>query len=143
MRAQFGFDAKRQTLTTTSYIAAVILLAIAVNILALCRHAQSAEISRPSQCPAHRWCGCQLALWLYGEPRKDLWAARAWAKQGRPARYGCIGCVAVMTRGKSGGHVGLVTGYDHGNPIIKSGNHNNAVGVGVYPRERVYAWREI
>ncbi len=46
-----------------------------------------------------------------------------------------------MHRGKNGGHVGVVSGFDsNGNPIIISGNHNKRVGVAVYPRERVYAY---
>lgn len=52
-----------------------------------------------------------------------------------------VGAIAVMTRGNNGGHVGVVSGIDrNGNPIIVSGNHNRRVGVGVYPRERIYAY---
>jgi uncharacterized protein (TIGR02594 family) len=52
-----------------------------------------------------------------------------------------VGAIAVMTRGTDGGHVGVVSGIDHnGNPIIISGNHNKRVDVGVYPRERIYAY---
>jgi len=46
-----------------------------------------------------------------------------------------------MTRGKDGGHVGVVTGFDaNGNPIVISGNHNNRVDEAVYPRSRVIAY---
>jgi uncharacterized protein (TIGR02594 family) len=52
-----------------------------------------------------------------------------------------IGAIAVMTRGKNGGHVGIVSGFDSaGNPIIISGNHGKKVGEGVYPRGRIYAY---
>jgi formylmethanofuran dehydrogenase subunit C len=46
-----------------------------------------------------------------------------------------------MTRGPNGGHVGVVSGiHPSGNPIIISGNHNRRVGVGIYPRGRIYAY---
>jgi len=52
-----------------------------------------------------------------------------------------VGAIAVMKRDNNGGHVGVVSGIDHnGNPIIISGNHNRPVDVGVYPRERIYAY---
>ena len=47
----------------------------------------------------------------------------------------------MLTRGKNGGHVGVVSGIDpHGNPVIISGNHGHRVGEGVYPRSRVIAY---
>ena len=52
-----------------------------------------------------------------------------------------VGAIAVMSRGKRGGHVGVVSGIDkRGNPIIISGNHNKKVAEAVYPRERIYAY---
>ena len=52
-----------------------------------------------------------------------------------------VGAIAVMSRGKGGGHVGVVSGIDRsGNPIIISGNHNKRVGEGVYSRGRIYAY---
>lgn len=69
--------------------------------------------------------------------------AISWAKVGRPASRGCIGCVAVLTRGKRGGHVGVVKGWQGGNPVIVSGNHNRRVGVGVYPAGRLVALRDV
>lgn len=42
---------------------------------------------------------------------------------------------------RGGGHVGQVVGFDdHGNPIIKSGNHNRTVGVATYPKGRIRAY---
>ena len=50
---------------------------------------------------------------------------------------------AVTTR-KGGGHVGVVKGYDtKGNPIMISGNHARRVGIGVYAKNRVIAYRYI
>jgi hypothetical protein len=47
----------------------------------------------------------------------------------------------VLTRGRRGGHVGVVTGIDsHGNPIIISGNYGHRVGEATYPRARVIAY---
>lgn len=86
------------------------------------------------------WCAAWLNKLLGGGTGSDL--ARSYVTYGRPAAPGCIGCIAVMTRGRNGGHVGIVTGYDaRGNPILISGNHNRRVGAGVYPRARVIAWR--
>ena len=52
-----------------------------------------------------------------------------------------VGAIAVMSRGKRGGHVGIVSGIDRsGNPIIISGNHGGRVGEGAYPRGRIYAY---
>lgn len=96
--------------------------------------------SRPFDCPVRRWCGCWLAH-QFGLTDRALWRARNWARIGTPAAPGCIGCIAVLRRGPTGGHVGIVQGYTDGNPIILSGNHNNAVGVGIYPRARVIAYR--
>lgn len=96
---------------------------------------------RPSQCPTVRWCGCWLQHY-FGLTDNALWNARRWASIGRAAFHGCIGCVAVLTRGNGGGHVGLIRAYDErGNIVLLSGNHNGAVGVGVYPRSRVLAYR--
>ncbi|MCL4713192.1 MAG: hypothetical protein KJZ73_18285 [Pseudorhodoplanes sp.] len=88
------------------------------------------------------WCAAWLNTVLGGGTGSDL--ARSYVTYGRPAAPGCIGCIAVLTRGKQGGHVGIVTGYDaRGNPILISGNHNRRVGAGAYPRTRVIAWRAV
>lgn len=52
-----------------------------------------------------------------------------------------VGAIAVMRRGKRGGHVGVVSGIDErGNPIIISGNHGRRVAESTYPRSRIYAY---
>lgn len=67
--------------------------------------------------------------------------ASSFASYGRRVGGPQVGAIAVMTRGNQGGHVGVVSGIDRsGNPIIISGNHNRRVGVGTYPRERIYAY---
>ena len=65
-------------------------------------------------------------------------AARSFANYGRRTSESKVGAIAVLTRGKRGGHVGVVSGIDaQGNPIIIFGNHNKRVGDAVYSRARV------
>lgn len=84
------------------------------------------------------WCSAYLD-YLTGRKIGDR--ARAWAEK-RPRVAPCTpGSVAVMTRGRHGGHVGIVKSCDHkGNPTVISGNHNRRVGEALYPRARVTAW---
>jgi len=68
-------------------------------------------------------------------------AAKSFASYGRRISEPKVGAIAVLARGKHGGHVGIVTGIDPaGNPIIISGNHGHSVGEGTYPRSRVLAY---
>ncbi|WP_110782598.1 TIGR02594 family protein [Rhodopseudomonas faecalis] len=67
--------------------------------------------------------------------------ARSFASYGQRISGPQVGAIAVMSRGKRGGHVGVVSGIDaNGNPIVVSGNHNRRVAESVYPRSRVYAY---
>ena len=46
-----------------------------------------------------------------------------------------------MNRGKGGGHVGVVSGFDKdGDPIIISGNYSRRVAEAVYARSRIIAY---
>ena len=79
------------------------------------------------------WCATFMNLVLakvgYAGTNSD--AARSFAHYGHRISSPKIGAIAVLTRGKRGGHVGVVTGIDpHGNPIIISGNHGHRVGEG-------------
>ena len=69
-------------------------------------------------------------------------AASSFASYGRRVSGPQVGAIAVMTRGKNGGHVGIVSGIDeHGNPIVISGNnYGRKVGESVYSRSRIYAY---
>lgn len=92
---------------------------------------------------SHVWCArfMNFVLRRTGHPESGSDAASSFANYGRRLWFPQVGAIAVMKRGRNGGHVGVVTGFDdEGNPIIISGNHNKRVGVGVYPRERVYAY---
>ena len=52
-----------------------------------------------------------------------------------------VGAIAVMSRGRSGGHVGIITGVDaSGNPIMISGNNGNRVREAPVSRGRIYAY---
>jgi hypothetical protein len=68
-------------------------------------------------------------------------AAKSFAQYGRRVSEPQVGAIAVLTRGRTGGHVGVVSGIDsQGNPIIISGNHGHRVGEAIYPRSRVIAY---
>ncbi|MGY8711884.1 TIGR02594 family protein [Bradyrhizobium sp. 18BD] len=63
------------------------------------------------------------------------------------ARYGTrvsgpqVGAIAVTSRGRRGGHVGIITGIDaQGNPIMISGNNGNRVREAPISRGRIYAY---
>ena len=61
--------------------------------------------------------------------------AKSFASYGKRLQGPKVGAIAVMNRGKSGGHVGVVSGFDKdGDPIVISGNHSRRVAEAVYPR---------
>jgi len=89
------------------------------------------------------WCATFMNFILarlgYAGTHSD--AARSFAYYGRRIAEPRVGAIAVLTRGKRGGHVGVVSGIDrNGDPVIISGNHNRLVGEGIYPRSRVIAY---
>jgi uncharacterized protein (TIGR02594 family) len=89
------------------------------------------------------WCATFMNFVLrklgYSGTNSD--AARSFAYYGRRISAPRVGAIAVLTRGRRGGHVGVVSGTDkNGDPIIISGNHNKLVGEGVYSRSRVIAY---
>jgi len=101
--------------------------------------------------------------WIGTNPtgRKSLWCARfmnfvlkrvgfagtssdlakSFASYGKRLAGPKVGAIAVMNRGRSGGHVGVVSGFDsHGNPIVISGNYSRRVAEAVYSRSRIFAY---
>jgi uncharacterized protein (TIGR02594 family) len=89
------------------------------------------------------WCAVFMNLILHkvGYAGTHSEAARSFVDYGRRIPGPKIGAIAVLSRGKNNGHVGVVSGIDrHGNPILVSGNHGHRVGVGTYPRSRVIAY---
>jgi uncharacterized protein (TIGR02594 family) len=89
------------------------------------------------------WCATFMNMVLartgYSGTGSD--AARSFASYGKRINEPRVGAIAVLSRGRNGGHVGIVTGVDaNGNPIIISGNHGKRVGEATYPRNRVIAY---
>lgn len=115
-----------------------LMVAVVASVLLLAAPANA--------CPSSLGCGCHLADYFHivGQKWRALWLARAWEHEGSAASYGCIDCVAVLSRGR-GGHVGIVKGYDaNGNPIIYSwGNHRTGWHTQTYSARRVIAYRNI
>jgi uncharacterized protein (TIGR02594 family) len=89
------------------------------------------------------WCATfmNFVLAKVGYTGTNSDAAKSFAYYGRRVSEPQVGAIAVLTRGRKGGHVGVVSGIDkNGNPIVISGNHNKRVGEAVYPRSRVIAY---
>jgi uncharacterized protein (TIGR02594 family) len=89
------------------------------------------------------WCATFMNMVLartgYAGTGSD--AARSFASYGKRINEPRVGAIAVLSRGKNGGHVGIVTGIDsNGNPIIISGNHNDRVAIATYPASRALAY---
>ena len=67
--------------------------------------------------------------------------ANSFAKYGQRVSGPQVGAIAVMSRGRRGGHVGIITGMDaSGNPIMISGNNGNRVREAPVSRGRIYAY---
>jgi uncharacterized protein (TIGR02594 family) len=89
------------------------------------------------------WCARFMNMVLEKSGRRGTGSnmANSFANYGTRVAGPRVGAIAVMSRGKRGGHVGIVSGIDaSGNPIIISGNHNRRVAESVYPRGRIYAY---
>jgi uncharacterized protein (TIGR02594 family) len=88
------------------------------------------------------WCGAFMDMVLKRTGHRGGGnLARSYARYGIRVGSPQVGALAVMARGKGGGHVGVVSGLDaEGNVIVVSGNHNNTVAESVYPRSRIFAY---
>jgi uncharacterized protein (TIGR02594 family) len=89
------------------------------------------------------WCGAfmNLVLERTGHRRGPSDLAKSFASYGQRVSGPQVGALAIMSRGRGGGHVGVVSGIDaKGNVIVVSGNHNNTVAESVYPRGRIFAY---
>ena len=88
------------------------------------------------------WCGAFMDMVLQRTGHKaggNL--ASSYASYGRRVAGPQVGALAVMSRGKGGGHVGVVSGIDAGgNPIVVSGNNGNRVREAPISRGRIYAY---
>jgi uncharacterized protein (TIGR02594 family) len=89
------------------------------------------------------WCARFMNLVLEKSGRRGTGSnmANSFANYGTRVAGPQVGAIAVMSRGKRGGHVGIVSGIDTaGNPIVISGNYNRRVAETVIPRGRIYAY---
>jgi uncharacterized protein (TIGR02594 family) len=89
------------------------------------------------------WCAAfmNFVLERSGHAGSGSNMARSFASYGTRVAGPQVGAIAVMSRGRRGGHVGVVSGIDaNGNPIIISGNHSRRVAEAMYPRRRIYAY---
>jgi uncharacterized protein (TIGR02594 family) len=89
------------------------------------------------------WCArfMNMVLQRSGHTGTGSDMARSFSSYGQRISGPQVGAIAVMSRGRRGGHVGVVSGIDDkGNPIIVSGNHGNRVAESVYSRGRIYAY---
>lgn len=90
----------------------------------------------------HVWCGRFMAM-IAPEAAARIRnpnMARDWVGAGRASNSCQVGTVAVLSRGRRGGHVGVVSACTAYGPQIVSGNHGHRVGEGVYPAGRVLAY---
>ena len=132
--------------------------------------AQVASPSRPARSVARPFAGTSNPHWISvarqykgtnPTGRKSLWCAdfmnlvlnrsglkgtssstaRSFASYGQRLSGPKVGAIAVLSRGKNGGHVGIVTGVNpDGKLTLLSGNHNNRVAEANYSRNRVIAY---
>ena len=89
------------------------------------------------------WCARFMNMVLEKSGRRGTGSnmANSFANYGSRVSGPQVGAIAVMSRGKRGGHVGIVSGMDSkGNPIVISGNYNRRVAESVIPRGRIYAY---
>jgi uncharacterized protein (TIGR02594 family) len=89
------------------------------------------------------WCADFLNLVLQRSGMKGTSSSMAgsFASYGQRLSGPRVGAIAVISRGRTAAHVGIVTGIDSsGNPILISGNHNNTVAEAPYPAGRVIAY---
>jgi uncharacterized protein (TIGR02594 family) len=89
------------------------------------------------------WCAdfVNFVLRRSGYPTTNSRAAKSFLEYGKRIDSPRVGAIVVLTRGKNGGHVGIVRGTDGaGNVIVISGNHGNKVWESPYPKDRVLGY---
>lgn len=91
------------------------------------------------------WCANFLGMIekKAGRPGTGSNFARSYASYGRKVTKPQPGDIAVMARGKRGGHVGYFVGWaPNGRAILISGNsRGGVVSKGNYVASRIFAWR--
>jgi uncharacterized protein (TIGR02594 family) len=89
------------------------------------------------------WCArfMNMVLEKTGHRGTGSDMANSFAHYGTRVSGPQVGAIAVMSRGRGGGHVGIITGVDaQGNPIMISGNNGNRVREAPISRGRIYAY---
>ena len=89
------------------------------------------------------WCArfMNMVLERSGHHGTGSDMASSFAGYGQRVSGPQVGAIAVMSRGRRGGHVGIVSGMDaNGNPIVISGNNGNRVREAAISRGRIYAY---
>jgi uncharacterized protein (TIGR02594 family) len=89
------------------------------------------------------WCArfMNMVLQHTGHRGTGSDMANSFASYGQRVSGPQVGAIAVMGRGRGGGHVGIITGIDaSGNPIMISGNNGNRVREAPISRGRIYAY---
>jgi uncharacterized protein (TIGR02594 family) len=89
------------------------------------------------------WCArfMNFVLERLGLPGTASDVAKSFASYGKKLAGPKVGAIAVMNRGKGGGHVGVVSGFDKdGDPVIISGNYSRRVAEAVYARSRIITY---
>jgi uncharacterized protein (TIGR02594 family) len=89
------------------------------------------------------WCARFMNMVLQHSGHRGTGSdmASSFANYGQRVSGPQVGAIAVMTRGRRGGHVGIITGIDaKGNPIMISGNNGNRVREAAVSRGRIYAY---
>ncbi|OAF01417.1 amidase [Bradyrhizobium centrolobii] len=89
------------------------------------------------------WCARFMNMVLEHTGHKGTGSdmANSFAHYGTRVSGPQVGAIAVMSRGRRGGHVGIITGIDaKGNPIMISGNNGNRVREAPVSRGRIYAY---
>lgn len=89
------------------------------------------------------WCArfMNMVLERSGHRGTGSDMASSFASYGQRVSGPQVGAIAVMSRGRRGGHVGIVSGIDaNGNPILISGNNGNRVREAAISRGRIYAY---
>lgn len=101
----------------------IVLMAIFLfpSLSKAARHpAHTTVVAHPSGCPKRLFCGCGAAKFVFGTPRRDLWAAKAWFRF--PKSTPGYGKVAV-----SKGHVFVIL-RDLGNNKVLAYDANSGGG---------------
>ncbi|WP_375305925.1 TIGR02594 family protein [Bradyrhizobium sp. A11] len=89
------------------------------------------------------WCArfMNMVLEKTGHRGTGSDMANSFAHYGTRVSGPQVGAIAVMSRGRRGGHVGIITGIDaQGNPIMISGNNGNRVREAPVSRGKIYAY---